>query len=137
MKHLASFLLGSVVFAASSLGVAGSPSVDMVVTVTNFDAKTGLLVGTLAGGAAADFQRTGTTTYQPTDPHQLPPGPCRQIAKVWNFALKQQAPPFIMDLLLFDMSLSKCQVRVATPPGAPASTGGGGAMPILAIKPGN
>lgn len=134
MKRLTSLLLGSLVMATSGLGIADSASVDMVVQTTHFDAKTGLLSVVIPGGGSTELLRTGTTTYEATVIKKLPPGPCRAIGKVWNFAVQDHAPPLVFDILLFDMALAKCDARVSVPAGTAAS--GGTASPILAIKPG-
>jgi hypothetical protein len=135
MKRLSSLLLGSIVLAASSLGIADTGTVTMVVKASSFDTKTGVLTGTLPGGVTSDFLRTSTTVFKPTDPTQLPPGPCRAISKVWNLAVKDSAPRFVFDVLMFDMAIAKCSTRISIPGGTPAT--GGTAPPIVEVSPGN
>lgn len=135
MKRLSSLLLGSIVLAASTMGIADTGTVSVVVQATSFDAKTGMLTGTLPGGATSDFLRTGTTAFLPGNPNQLPPGPCKAITKVWNLAIKDNAPRFVFDVLMFDMAIAKCSTRISIPGGTP--TTGGTVPPIVQVTPGN
>ena len=133
MKRLASLLLGSLVMATSGLVMADTP-VDMLVQTTHFDSTTGILSATLGSGSM-EFARSGTTTFEAAIIKKLPPGPCRQIGKVWNFAIKEKAPPIVFDLLMLDMALAKCDALVRTTEVAPVA--GGTPFPMIAIKPGH
>jgi hypothetical protein len=130
-RSLASVLLATALCLLGGVCLAGTAT-KTTITLKSFEPSTNVLVGANPAGLMGGYQRTATTIHKPTLPGQLPPGPCKALAKQWDNEVRRRNPRarLTFNVLLGKMAKHHCPVALEL------SNASGPAMPtITRIRP--